>query len=392
MTTSVTFDNATLSEAVKRLAIIAPKKGEARDKADGIVLDIHPGEAWVANARVTNLSVYYDEWINTIEATGPAAKWRLNAILFSGIIGKLPIGRGKTTTLTQDRGSLLITSGRTKAKLMLISTEYYPQWPPFDPASLSGVHELGLRIEQTSWAAQASEGSILSGIRFDGKTIASTDRYRLARVPCVIPSITEPVIVPAKILGPIIRQMGGETKVGVVDEKFAIMPNPYTQITCAILGGKYPNVDGVMEKNSQHPNSITVNKEQLIATIDRVSVIGRGERVLVTKMWIGKSELAFMHEDGQGRDHIGDVIELDGQCQHERMQAAINPMFFVEALAQCPTDNIKISYDASNPVVPLHVYGGETYEAWVVPLSDEVIRQQQQEASAITVVSEGAQQ
>lgn len=366
MPTEIVFENAALAEVVKRADKVTPKKGEAFDKASGIVFDINPGAEWGTRVLATNLSTYYMEWVNHIEVSGDPVRWRVNSIMLVSIITKLPIGTGATVKFSQLGNILLIQSGRFKAKLGLISDEYYPIWEPFDPGQTAPVKDLGSRIEQAAWAvAKTGSGEAISGLRFDGKTIAATDRYRLVSVPCEAPHITKSTVVPASILGPLVRQMG-DTNVGIIGNHMVFMPNEYTQIKCSIYEAKYPNVERVMAVD--HTESIKVDRTSFIEAIARVSTLAVG-RIPKLQLYIGNEEVVFHMEDEDGRDKTQDSIALDGQAIHDRIEISITPTSLTEAMTASPNSSIEIFYDVSNPRKIIRIDGGSGYQAWVVPRS-----------------------
>ena len=365
MSTSVTFENAAFAEIIKRADKITPKKGEAFDKASGIVLDIDPSAAWGVTIRATNLEVYYTEWATAMECTGDKVTWRLSAPMLVAMITKLPIGTGKTVTLTNVEGMLQITSGRFKAKIALISPEYYPVWGAFDPAGTAPVADLGARIEQVAWAcAKNSPGEPISGIRFNGESLAATDRYRLVKVPCAAPHLGREITVPASVIAPLIKQMG-DTNVGIVGNNLVFMPNEYTQIQCVIFEGKYPPVERVMA--TDQPESVTIEKSRVIDYVNRVVSANQRERMPELSVFIGQEEIAFYMEDGDGRDSAGDVLEIPGQATHDRYKFLITPSNLIDALNAAPNEKVELHYDPNNRMKILYIDGGSGYETWVVP-------------------------
>jgi DNA polymerase III sliding clamp (beta) subunit (PCNA family) len=365
VTTSVTFENAAFAEIIKRADRITPKKGEAFDKASGIVLDIDPSQEWGVTVRATNLEVYYTEWATALGIEGDKVTWRLSAPMLVAMITKLPIGTGKTVTLTNVEGMLQITSGRFRAKIALLDPQYYPRWNAFDPSGTAPVADLGARIEQVAWAcAKNSPGEAISGIRFNGETLATTDRYRLASVPCPAPHLRDELVVPASVIAPLIKQMG-DTNVGIVGNHLVFMPNEYTQIMCVIYEGKFPKIERVMAKD--HPESIKVDKGRFIDFIGRVVTANQRERMPELAVFIGQEEVAFYMEDGDGRDSAGDVMEIPGQATHERFKFLITPSSLVDALTAAPNGVIDLHYDPANRMKVLRIDGGSGYESWVVP-------------------------
>lgn len=367
MGTSITFENATLSEAVRRIERVTPKKGEAFDKAAGIVFDIDPSEDWPVAIRATNLEVFYREWLNTMEVQGGAATWRLPASILASVVSKLPIATGKMVRLSVVSGNTLqIESGRFKAKIGMMDPTLYPSWEPFDPSVTSPTTNLGGRVEQVAWAtARGVPGSALSAVRMDGKTLIATDRYKLVSVPLEFEGLDRDLVVPLNQIGSLVKELG-DPKVGVVGSLLALMPNEYTQITCTIYGVDFPKIERVMDRD--HPNAIRVERLRAIETIERVVTADSKNRMLAMEAFVGAEELAFFVKESDGVGSAGDVIELPGQAPHPRYSFYIQPQGLVDALSAAPSENVDIHYDPSNNMRVIRITGGMGYECWIVPL------------------------
>lgn len=363
--TSITFECAAFAEVIKRADKLTPKKGEALDKAAGIVLDIDPSAEWGVKVRATNLDVYYTEWVTHMGATGDKTTWRVASSMLMQMVTKLPIGTGKTVTLANKDGLLTITSGRFKAAIGLMDPEFYPVWDAFNPQGTAPVADLGARLEQVSWAtAGDAPGEAISGIRFNGETLAATDKYKLVTVPCNAPHIGREVVVPASIIAPLIKQMG-DTNVGIVGNFLVFMPNEYTQIKVIIYDTKYPPVERLMSRD--YPHRIKVEKSQLVDSINRVVTADSKNRMPSIRMFFGMQELAVFMEDQHGRDKAIDTIELPGQADHERHEVFVSPRFLLDALAAAPNARIELGYDPSNKMRFLYLDGGSGFESWIVP-------------------------
>lgn len=377
MTTSITFENGTLIAAVRRLDKIAPRKGEAFDKAQGIVFDLDPTKStWGLITRVTNLDIYYMEWLNYVEMTGDPTRWRFSAALLSPIISKLPAGSGKTTTFTElppTPGSIArkieVKSGRIKANLLLLDHTYYPEWSAFSPSLTMPVESLGARIEQVAWAAAKGSGedaAAITGLRFDGESLVATDRYRLASVPMPVEHLGREVVVPISLVGSMIKDMG-ECRIGVEGEQLLIVPNDFTQMRCIMLGAQYPPVSRVMLRD--HPNSFKVAKTDLIESIARVGALGSGSRQPILQMWVGQGELALVIEDDNGINKIMEVIDLGEQADHTRCLVNMKPQNIVDALVAAPGEVVTIFYDPSNDRKLVRITGAHGFEAWCAPIN-----------------------
>lgn len=370
--TKVVFETATIADAIKKAARIAPGKGKAFDKAAGIVLEISPGTEAPVVVRATNLDIFSMEWVDAVEATGPSATWRLPSQLLAQVIGSLPIGSGLQTTFEEiidakGHSFVQVTNRRTKAKFNMMRAEDFPAWSVFDPDTLYPCEDLGGRIDQVEWAAAKSDNlPILSGIYFDGSQCLATDRYRLAAAELKIPDLQHPVAVPAGLLGQILKQTG-EVMVGIDGGQFLIMPDEHTQIRCVLYGQDYPKVERIMVRDK--PNKLIVKKAPLLEVISRANAFTGSDRFPTLRVYFGKEEIAVMMNNEE-IGLLGDVVEVPGHCLHERFEIKFTPKNLVDAITKSPNEEILLGYDISNPKATVYVDGGSGYEAWVMPRGD----------------------
>lgn len=364
--TSVTFETATLADAVRKAARVAPSKsGHAFDKAAGLVLDLFPDEEVAAVIRATNIDVFSTEIISPLACEGKEVRWRLPSEILASVIGSLPLTSGKNVTLTQDKSQLRITSGRMKATLNLMDPTFYPGWESFDADGMATVSGLGGKIEQVEWAASTAPQPPLCGVYLDGESAIATDRYRLARVPCKV-DLDRPIIIPARILGNVLRPMG-EVCVAVRGSTLEIQVDDYHQIQTITYDMKFPNIAKVMR--SDHPERIELDKGPLLDMIGRANTFAGADRTPLLKMFVGREEIAVMMANAEV-GLLGDVLEIPGQAIHTRMEMKFTPKNLVDALNKAPGSKITLAYDQDKPTAPFYVTDGSGYESWVVQRSE----------------------
>ena len=368
--TRVVFETATIADAIKKADRVAPTKGTAFDKAAGIVLTIDPKSGLVV-VRATDLRVYSMEWVTSIEMEGDeTVEWRVPSKLFATVLAGLPIGTGKNVTLeeiTNGRNRFVqLTSGRTKAKFNLMITDYYPVWDVFNPDDLFEVDDMGGRIAMVEWAASNADDPPFSGVHFDGESVKSTDQYKLARAPLPMGlSLSQPITVPAGILGQLLKQTG-EIKMGVrEDGMLLIMPEPTVQIMATTFGIEYPNTSRI-EGFRVRPNTVKVHKAPLLEIMQRASAFSGNERFPILRVFFGKEEIAVMM-DTKEVGVLADIMEVPGYCDHPRIEMRFGPSNIIAAIEHVPNEVLHIGYDADTARAILYIDGGSGYEAWVMP-------------------------
>lgn len=358
------FENATISDAIQKSARVAPTKGEAFDKASGILMTLDPTENTIT-LRSTNLDVFYMEVVDAIEVEGEAT-WRLNAQILSEVMAKLPLGSGKTVSLEQVGGEVILKSNRTTAKFRMMDSSYYPEWDSFDPEALDIVENFGERIKQVEWAALMDHDVAYSGIHLDGEYATATDRYRLAMVECEAEPVYKPITIPAGILKPVLAGMK-DVAIGIDQGSFLLMPTPTVQIKTRIYDKEYPNVAALM--NRDWPTSVKFKKQRVLEIIERAVIFSKRDRSPKLTFFIGKGSISVMCADAD-LGLLGDGIDLDEGAEHKVAKFQFTPKNLEEALQNAPSAEVEFYYDPENVKFPVKVDGGSGYRALVMPLKE----------------------
>lgn len=356
-----TFENATIADVIGKACRVAPTKGQAFDKASGIVMSLNSGDNTVG-VRATNLNVFYLEQLDAVDVEGEG-EWRIPAVIANGVFSKLPIGSGKMVTIEGDHREIVIKSGRITAKVRLSDPAYYPKWDAFDPDILEVVPDLGARIQQIEWCAGVDQDPPMSGIHLNGEYVMATDRIRMAITPCEATPIFRPITIPAKILQPVMRGLR-DVAIGIDGGMFLLMPDQSTQIKTVIYSEPYPDIMKVAFR--QQPNSIKISKAILLEMVDRAMVFSGSDRSPSLELYLGKKELAVtMKSADQGL--LGEVVDLGDQADHKRCKIMFTPKNLTEAVNASPSEQVEICYNPTEVMKAIRVDGGSGYEAWVMP-------------------------
>jgi DNA polymerase III sliding clamp (beta) subunit (PCNA family) len=372
--TRVVFETAGLADVLRKVKSIAPSRGQAFDKAAGIVITVYPEhEATYAIIRATNLDLYYKEWLPVLECDAVReTSWRVAAKI-SDVISTLPIGSGKTVafddSLKPDGRTLTVKSGRMKNNWQLLPIEYYPEWETFDPDGLTAVENFGSRLSMVEWAADDNESTIpLSGVNLDGVNATATDTYRLARVPLAIDAgwvTAGPVTVPSKLLAQLVKQTG-TVQVGATDSQLLVMPDPSVQIRTALYAVPYPTAGVERIAATEHDGSFEAPKGAFLDLFTRAMVMLQGDRFPMIDLFIGKSEVA-VHAIDLEEGALGDVLDVPGFAAHKRINYLFTPKYLMDAIEKCPADRVYVYYDTENPLKIMKISDGGGYNVWIVP-------------------------
>lgn len=347
---------------MKKAARVAPAKGQAFDKAAGVVLDL---AADTSTIRATNLDVFYMEWIDAVEVEGDRIVWRLPAQLLASVLGSLPIGTGKTVVFEHKDNQVHLTAGRTKARFNLLDPEYYPIWTAFDPDDTVKAPDLGGRIAQVSWAASSNIADApWCGVHLDGERAIATDRYRLASVPLAIPDLQRPVTVPGGLLSTVLSKTG-EVSIAIQEQQLLVMPDEHSQVRSVCYAQDYPKVGVILERASANPDQVTLKKTALTEMILRAQNFAGSDRTPMLRLFIGQEEIAVMMANSEV-GLLGDVVDVPGQCVHKRVEYKFTPKNLLDALNNAPNEEVTLKYNSEKSTV-VYLDGGSGYEACVAP-------------------------
>lgn len=364
--TTITFETATIADAIKRAVKVAPgKSGHAFDKAAGVLLEIDP-ENDACMIRTTNLDAFHAEVVGVLFSEGEPDRWRLPSQLLGNVVGSLPPKAGAEVTFTREGNTITIRQGRMKSTMRVMDDDSYPDWELFDNSNLTQVAALGQRISMVEWAAEPSGTPPLCGVYLDGEWAVATDRYKVVRVPCKIENMPKPVLVPSGILGQTLRAMG-ETSVGYSGHQFLLAPDNYTWLTTTVYDADWPDLSKIY--NFEYDGQVQINKADFIEKLGRSSNYAGADRNPLLRTFWGKGEIALMMENTEV-GLFGDVIEMPGSLDHRRLEILFTPKLLLDCLNNAPDQKVTVHYDIAenDPVTrpTIRIDGGAGYQAWVM--------------------------
>ena len=359
------LENAGFADVIKKAATVAASRGEAYEKAAGII--IQSNELGVT-VRATNLDIFYTEWIDPIEQSDEHFIWRVSSKLLSSVTGALPIGPGKTVTITNDDdkpGYLTTLSNRYRSSLPLIKIDTFPDWGVFDPDIMTETKGFSRAISLVEWAASTNQDPPKTGVHFTGSMVAATNGYRVATAAFAMPT-SEPFTIPAGTVGQLVKANGGgEAKLRYDGNRLLVLPNAHTQIQVTAFGAQYPNISRVL--TTIPPDEFEVNKEEFLSVLRRAEPLSNTDRTPGIFLRLGNktiSAYAITEVDGAS---AGDVMDSPGHLDHPVRTYFFIPTNLIAAIETAPDSVIKVKYWLDNPAGNWFIYSGNEYVAIVAP-------------------------
>lgn len=192
---------------------------------------------------------------------------------------------------------------------------------------------------------------VMSGLFFeiheDQMHLVATDAHRLVRYTRTDVQSEAPgsFIVPKKPLTLIRNSAPSALEMVTVryNDRNAHFDLGDTQVMCRLIDGKYPNYEAVIPK--ENPNRLTVNRDQLLQSIRRVSLFANKTTHQV-RFKIAGSELQISAED---LDYANSAAErMPCSYDGEDMEIGFNSRFILDMLNNLGSDEVLIELSAPN--------------------------------------------
>lgn len=359
------FEAATIKDVIKRVEKAAPRVADTADsiKTAGILIDVQPASQY-AVIRATNEKVYYREIVDLAESDGERCVWLLSSSYLAKMIETFKSNSGSFVRFAQVGGLVEITQDRKKAKLGLMSASTYPDWYESDIAGADEVTDLGAKIKLIEWASDSATPA-LNGIYVTREWLYATNKYVMARVPCGVANLPEPITLEGGLLNGLIDQRG-ELLFKVIGGQVLISPNDRTQIRTPTIGEPFPPVERAMR--FEYPEQFTVNRDEFLKLVNTTRTVEGKNKSVVLRLFIGDGQVAgICEQDDDPSTGIRDIIDVSG-AQHEMTELQFNPTFLGNAVSNAPDEFITLCYDDSRATAVVLVKTASNYQCWVTPI------------------------
>ena len=252
--------------------------------------------------------------------------------------------------------SVVIKAERSDFKLNLPDVLDYPEVDFLDlkqPLVLDS-EIIKTIIKETNYAAANTEKRpILTGVNFLHENnqlyITATDSYRLSKKEIKLRDNLDPFnfVIPRKSLeelSKILDLVSDNVEIYVNPNK-VLFKFPNIMFQTRLLEGKYPDTSRIVPTN--FPVIIPFNKEELLAAVERVSLLSPRDRD--TNYNIIKLTLRSDHvvEVSSTNPEVGDALEEiapNGRVVGSSLQIAFSSRYLIEALKSFASSDITISF------------------------------------------------
>jgi DNA polymerase-3 subunit beta len=270
-------------------------------------------------------------------------------------------------------GWLKIQSGRSNFRLAALDASEFPVWPQIGQASQINLSRdlLLTAIDKTLYASgEADARYVLNALLFelrDGEIhVVGTDGHRLAHFKAALNVASEDrkVILSKKSLNELKKFLSSAENVSLQIGKTHVMIEiDGISFLTRIIEGNYPNYEAVIPKDFD--KQAIVDKELLIASLKRVSVLSRERQNAVRTEWGQNLTISASDpEIGEAQD------ELSIDYQGEPIVIGFNARYLIDALERITSDKAKIMMNEPEKAVYITDAHDTSfvYECVVMPL------------------------
>lgn len=260
------------------------------------------------------------------------------ARLASDAVRKLPAG---AVTMKTDESEVELTGNGPSIRLRQLNVDDYPSVEVGDDggAEVSGS-ELVDAINQVAIAASGDDARpMLTGVKIEpiegGFRMAATDSYRLAVRDLLGAELPEGGLVPARGLKELARTVNDDKIRLNVGPRMATVASERGSLTVRLIEATFPNYQQLLPDS--YPNSLTVGKGDLLAAIDRASLVA--EDHIPVRLDIGDGGVTV----SVTRQEVGGTSErVEGKFSGEPFEIAFNPRYLADGISAVDDDEIVI--------------------------------------------------
>ena len=279
--------------------------------------------------------------------------------LLSDLARKLP---GHEVTVTLDGTRAAIRSGASRTGLSVMAANEFPE-----PPEIVAKHTLTVKqgtmktaIAGTAYCVSTDETRlILTGVYLDAAQdvrMVALDGFRMA---CVEVNATHDgdfsAIVPGRSMSELARLMAYDDQTCEIrfDDHLMVASNGSDTLYTTLLNGSYPDYKRIIP--SGFKTSVLVNRSDLLAAIDRASIIGKSGSLV--RLTVQDTSVTVA-----SRDEIGQIEDtVDAMTSGQEMVIALNARYMTDALKAMTDEDVTLNFNS--PTTPCVVLPKEGHSA-----------------------------
>ncbi|MBO7344442.1 MAG: DNA polymerase III subunit beta [Clostridia bacterium] len=218
-------------------------------------------------------------------------------------------------------GGLQIKYSDSESELQVFPAENFPKIEKEDESAYFEMTQADFKdiVEKTVFACSTDDSRpILKGVLFEmvGETLTcvALDGFRMAVVKKQIKSSKDmKVVIPARALNEIIRILDKDENLlkVVLQNKTLLVEVENTTLFSRLIEGEFVKYNHILPNSFE--NTVTVNKQALLNSIERASIVVRSDRYNVIKMDIRDDGMTISSKSEVGNVNENVPVNLTGK-------------------------------------------------------------------------------
>lgn len=255
--------------------------------------------------------------------------------------------------VSYEENEIKVLAGKSVFTLNQLVLELYPSISFEDSQTFFEIssQDLKLLIKNTSFAISPSESRIiLTGVSVatNGKVLefVATDSFRLARKQIIfekdLPELR--VVIPGKSLDELLKIL--EDNDGVVEMHFTsqkvLFKFKNILFQSRLINGVFPNIESLIPE--RYLLTLKFNKDELIQTIDRVSIFVMNDMSNIIKLAISSdNKVEFISTSTEIGGAVEEVIPID-RTSNLSFEVSLSSKYFLDALRTFNAKEITLNF------------------------------------------------
>ena len=293
--------------------------------------------------------------------------------IFAEYINKVSNGNADIEISSQENGQVKIASGKIKFVVSTLNAKDFPiiKQDLTENSFDITVADFKRLVSQTAFCSSTDEsrpilkGCLLKVVSGNELTISAVDGFRLGVAKCKVNNIVGTIdgIVLARALIEMTKLVGNEEVVKIYIDKHRIMLKTEDTIFSArLLIGQFVNCANLLK--SPTDKSVVANREELISTLDRLSILAKTTNNLIAIKAVGNvlqmnanTEIGNMEEE----------IEIEKQGSDFMLH--LNYKYLLDILKVIPEEQVRICVNTDQtPILIRSVDEMANFDYLVMPV------------------------
>lgn len=284
---------------------------------------------------------------------------------------------GPIQLVKKENNWLEIKQGKYTSKIVGISADEYPIFPPYSGSNFFKIDSEVLKemIDKTIFSVSTDETRYyLNGVYFENKgdnsySMVATDGHRLSLIQKKVQAGKglnqgQGVIIPRKGLNEIRKMLDnvqGELEIAI-DGSQLIVKHQNTVLMIRLIEGKYPNYNQFIPQKAMQ--KVMVDRELFLSSLKRVSLLANQKSKAITlTLNDGKMEISSNNPE------LGDAKEeIEVQYQGKEIKIGFNAKYITDVLNSIHHD--QIDFEVNDQLSPglLKPHNDSSHTCVVMPM------------------------